>query len=285
MTIDSNIPLMAKGIDGLQMYKDGTQLGNMLTQQNVSQKMQDLYNQTGGDQTKMLDLVKGSKFFALVAPQIIQQRQALQKMALDNQKTQSEITKNQGASAKDFASADNDIQKTGSARYTSLQPVWENIASSGNVGYGMKTLDDLKSSKAIDDNTYNSGVAHLNSLNGMSPDALKDYAFKTAKNNLDPKYNYQTQDNFATNQQSNINNQRTTDATLHGIDTVASTAANKLVQDQKQFDASDNTKGRSYLTGTSISSCASNVSGKLKVLSVSIFASSYTSKCQYGLST
>lgn len=247
MAIDHTIPLMSKGIDGLEMYKNSALIGDLMSKQNTESELNRLYTQAGGDTSKMMELAKGSKLFALVAPQIQKQQTAKAQAALEGQKTQSEIYKNMGSGAKEYANAGKTTQEAGQNRYSSAQPVFETLALSGSVDGGLNTLNNLKATGAIDDDTYNRIGNQLSSLHGQNPEDIKRYGFMTAKSNLDPKYNYNTADkmlesqtsianNTANNEQSNINNQRTTNASVYSTDVNAKTQQAKLNQDQNQFD-------------------------------------------------
>lgn len=91
MAIDAMIPLMAKGIDGMQVLENGSKMAQMWQQDRANQELNRIYNESQGDVGKMLTLGQQSKMARYIVPQIQAQQAAQQKAALDLQKTQAEI--------------------------------------------------------------------------------------------------------------------------------------------------------------------------------------------------
>lgn len=225
MALDSNIPLMAKGFDPFDMGEKGVQLGNLLTQQKTTQTMQDLYNQTQGDPVKMMDLAKGSKMYALIAPQIQQQEMAKQKLLLDNQKTQSEIYKNTGDATKSMTQSQGFGLDNAGKTLSAMQTAIGYGAQSGDKNAVFQALDMARSSGLLTPEQYKTEASRVSGF--QSPNDVKQYALSSQiANSKDPaQYLVQTANNVANNA-----------TTERGQDISANTAGNKLQQDQKQFD-------------------------------------------------
>lgn len=227
MALDSNIPMMAKGIDVMQMAKDGTALGTLLTQQKTAQTMQDLYNQAQGDSGKMMELAKGSKMFGLIAPQIQAQETAKQKALLDAQKTQSEIGKNYGDASKSVAQAQGFGLDNSGKTLSAMQTAIGYGAQNGDKNAVFHALDMARSSGLLTPDQYKSEVSRVSGF--QTPDEVKQYALSSQiANSKDPaQYLVQTANNIGTNA-----------TTQRGQDINANTANNKLVQDAQQFGQS-----------------------------------------------
>lgn len=154
---------------------------------------------------------------------------ALQKHNADIGKTQSEAYKNttQGQGY----GLDNSGKKLGA-----IQGAFQQASLTGDKAQVLLGMNALVRTGMMSPEDYQSQAAIVST---MGPDELKRYAgginFANAK---DPAaLQYQSADNSANNAQSDINNQRTTNASMYSTDVGADTAAAKLRQDGQQFDA------------------------------------------------
>ena len=77
--LDPSIPLMAKGINTLQMLDDGSKLAQLWQTQKTDAEMNRLYKEAGGDLDKMLEVGKQSQMARFVMPQLQAQQAAQQK--------------------------------------------------------------------------------------------------------------------------------------------------------------------------------------------------------------
>lgn len=238
MTIDATIPLMVKAPDINTMLDQGSKYAEYFTKLKSDSELSRIYKESNGDLNKMLEIGKQSPMARWVMPQLQAQQAALQKQALEQQKTQSEIYKNMGAGGKDYADAGNTSQKTSDARLSSAKQAIFAGAQNGNPQFIKMGLDAAKAAGAIDDQTYSQFTQQLDSL-GQDPAKISEWAKNAilAGSQNPASFLFQTADNAANNAQSDINNQRTTNASIYSTDKNYQTQQQKMSQDQQQFNA------------------------------------------------
>ncbi|SSQ07945.1 Uncharacterised protein [Acinetobacter baumannii] len=246
--LDPSIPLMAKGIDSLQMLDDGSKLAQLWQTQKTDAEMNRLYKESSGDLDKMLEIGKQSPMARFVMPQLQAQQAAQQKALLDQQKTESEIYKNMGSGGKDYADAGRINTETGITRQNNAASIW-NAYLTGGAGAAKAVLEGMKARGLIDDTNYQAELADLTDLDGKTAAEQQQYALGRFKGVQDPKYSLTTADNVLDNQTavgnnirdnttSTDNNIRSTNVQKYGIDKTAETAdENRAVQMQRlEFD-------------------------------------------------
>lgn len=237
MTIDARIPLMAQGLSDKHfdaMRDNANAVFENSRNAKVNAEISRLYDQTGGDYDQMAALGKNFGMSGFLIPEIRRIQSAKAKAALDTQKAQADIFATQGKGTKDFADAGNTTQKTGDARYNSGLSVWR--AALQNPKYGKVILNNQLNSGAIDQATFDSFNNQLSVLETAPPEQAQEAISTQIKAMLDPKYEYADANTVANNAQSNANSERTYNASIYGTNVGAQTAANKLEQDQKQFE-------------------------------------------------
>ncbi|HAA07685.1 MAG TPA: hypothetical protein DCD99_11410 [Acinetobacter schindleri] len=182
---------------------------------------------------------------SIFAPQLNQQLKADQAAALkaanDQLKFNAELAKT-GAETEEISSEafKNNAQGQGygldnsGKKLGAIQGAFQQAALTGDkaqvllgmnalVRTGMMTPEDYQNQAAI--------------VNAMTPDELRQYAKGIALTDKDiAPYLYQTQNNAADNTQSDINNQRTTNASIYSTDVAAETANKNRAQQQEQFE-------------------------------------------------
>ncbi|MHA3059906.1 hypothetical protein ACX1N5_04130 [Acinetobacter sp. ANC 4636] len=237
MTLDYTLPLQVKSADPSVMLNNASQFAQYFTNMKTDGEMSRIYNESQGDINKMLELGKQSPMARWVVPQLQAQQMARQKAILDNQKTQSEIYKNTGSGNKDFADAGNTTQKTANSRLTDAKQAIFAGAQNGNPQFIRMGLDAAKAAGAIDEQTHAQFTQQLDSL-GQDPAKISEWAKNAilAGSQNPASFLFQTADNAANNAQSDINNQRTTNASIYSTDTNAKTQQQKIAQDQQQFN-------------------------------------------------
>ncbi|ENV46054.1 hypothetical protein P255_01420 [Acinetobacter brisouii CIP 110357] len=238
MSIDASIPLMAQGIDGIKMLQDGSKLADQFIQNKADGELSRIYKESNGDLNKMLQIGQQSPMARWIMPQLQAQQAAQQQQMLNQQKTQSEIYKNMGSGGKDFADAGNTTQKTANSRLTDAKQAIFAGAQNGNPQFIRMGLDAAKAAGAIDDQTHAQFTQQLDSLGG-DPAKISEWAKNAilAGSQNPASFLFQTADNAANNAQSDINNQRTTNASIYSTDKNAQTQQQKMSQDQQQFNA------------------------------------------------
>lgn len=211
--IDPSIPLMAKGIDGLQMLDDGNKLAQLWQGQKTDAEMNRIYKVAGGDQGKMMQLGQQSALARLVMPQLQAQQAAQQKALMDQQKAQAEIEKTVAETGKIGGETKEIGLKTGITQNNHNSTIWANITSGGPDAGKFALANQLKAG-VIDQDTYGNYISQIDSFE-KNPAGLVNYAANMYKASQDPKYTLATVDNTADNATSEANNVRdnTTSAT------------------------------------------------------------------------
>lgn len=161
---------------------------------------------------------------------------AAQKAMYDQMKAEADIAKTSSEAYKNNQQGagfglDNSGKKLGA-----IQGAFQQASLTGDKAQVLLGLNALVRTGMMSPEDYQSQAAIVGA---MTPDELKQYAgginFANAK---DPAaLQYQSADNAADNAQSDINNQRSTNASIYATDTAASTADKNRAQQQSQFDA------------------------------------------------
>ncbi|MGX4758521.1 hypothetical protein [Acinetobacter baumannii] len=233
MAIDASIPLQARGVDGLKVLENGSQIAKMWQNERLDRELDRIYNQSQGDVNKMLQLGQQSQMARYVVPQIQAQQAARQKNLLDQQKTLSEIANNNAQASERTANAGNKTLDTSQKKYGAIQGAFQQAAMTGDKGTVLLALDALQRTGAITPEDY---AHNFKVVSVMSPDEIKQYATGSGLLNKDlAPYLSQTKNNEADNATSVANNIRTTDASRYATDTAAATADKNRAQDAQQF--------------------------------------------------
>lgn len=236
MSIDPSIPLQTQNFDMLGMIDRGSQLAQFYAQQRTDKELNRIYNESQGDLGQMLELGKQSKLARFVMPHLKAQQATQSKALQDQMKAEADIAKTSSEAYKNNQQGagfgvDNSQKRLGAINGAITQG-----AMTGDKTQVLLGLDGLRRTGMISDDDYTNFSAKLNL---MTPDDIKQWGqgviLSSAK---DPSsYFYQTANNAADNAQSDINNQRTTQASIYSTDKNYDLGQSKLQQDQHQFDA------------------------------------------------
>ena len=261
--IDPSIPLMAKGIDSLQMLDDGNKLAQLWQGQKTDAEMNRIYKQAGGDQGKMMQLGQQSALARLVMPQLQAQQAAQQKALLDQQKAQADISKTNSEAFKNNQQGSGFGLDNGQKQLGAIQSAWQQASMNGDKSAAMIGLDAAQRVKLISPEDYQQ---QQKLLMAMTPEEVKTYAqsvtfanakdpasiaFQTANNVADNATSIanntltnqtSADNNIRTNQTSENNNIRTTDTSRYSTDVAANTAQQKLSLEQAKIEL-DQKKG------------------------------------------
>lgn len=222
--MNTSIALLAKGIDGLNVYENSLKLADTWLERQKNAEMANIKRQTQNILdpesrfAEMIGLAKQSKRSPWLIADIEAEKGAMAQAEIANREKMAGIDKTMSETNKNNADASQTVQKTGQARMDVSRPMYEVLGMSGNVAMGKSYLEHAKASGAIDDETYQSHIKQLDLWQGLSPEEIKAVSFAMAKGQLDPKYLYQTEDNRADNETSQANNIRTTQASIYGHD-------------------------------------------------------------------
>ncbi len=236
--LDSTLPLRVQAPDMMGMLDQGSQIAQFYTQNKTDGELSRLYKEANGDLNKMMEISKTSPMARFVMPQLQAQQAAQQKAALDQQKIEAEIGKtwsetgqnNATTQGKNLANAQTLLTAANQALYVATQ--------SGDANAVKLALNNAKTAGLLDEATYNQYFATAEGLS-TNPEGLKSFALNLQKAYAQnpEKYNFTTADTVANNAQSDINNQRSTNASIYSTDVSAETANKNRAQQQGQFDA------------------------------------------------
>lgn len=236
--IDARIPLMAQGIDSMKMLSDGSQIAQYIQQQKTDGELNRIHQEGGGNLTKMLELGQQSKLSRFVMPHLQAQQGAQNKALQDRLKAEADIAKTSSEAFKNNQQGSgyglDNSQKLLSAADRALM-----VGSQNGDPMAVKlALNNALKAGAINPEIYNQYAGQVDIL-ATQPDALKNFAgsivFSNAK---DPAaLLYPDANTTANNVQSDVNNQRTTNASMYSTDVSAETANKNRDQEQQQFGA------------------------------------------------
>lgn len=235
MAIDHRIPLQAQSFDMLGMLGRGSELAQFYTKQKTDNEMTRIYNESQGDLDKMLSVAPQSKMARWIMPQLQSQKAAQEKAMYDHLKTEAEISKIGSEAYKNNQQGGGYALDNSGKKLGAIQGAFQQASLTGDKAQVLLGLNGLVRTEMMTPEEYQHQAAIVNA---MTPDELKQYAgginFANAK---DPAaLQYQSADNAADNAQSDINNQRTTNASIYSTDVSAETADKNRVQNQQQFD-------------------------------------------------
>ena len=261
--IDPSIPLMAKGIDSLQMLDDGNKLAQLWQGQKTDAEMNRIYKQAGGDQGKMMQLGQQSALARLVMPQLQAQQAAQQKALLDQQKAQADISKTNSEAFKNNQQGSGFGLDNGQKQLGAINSAIQQASMTGDKTAAIIGLDAARRVGLVSSDDYNQ---HYKVLSAMTPEEVKSYAqsvtfanakdpasiaFQTANNVADNATSIannvltnqtSVDNNIRSNQTAENNNIRTTDTSRYSTDVAANTAQQKLSLEQAKIEL-DQKKG------------------------------------------
>jgi len=235
MTIDPTIPLMSKGINGLKMLEDGSQLAQLWQSQKTDGELNRIYKESEGNLTKMLGLGKQSKLSRFVVPQIQSQIAAQNKLYTDQLKSEADIAKTSSEAFKNNQQGQGYGVDNAQKKLGAINQAITSGAMTGDKSQILLGLDGLRRVGMLSDADYSSYFDKLGTMN--SPDEIKQWATGLAlAGSKDPaSYLMQTANNVADNQTSTNNNIRSTNASIYSTDVGAQTADKNRSQQESQF--------------------------------------------------
>lgn len=243
--IDPSIPLMAKGIDGLQMLDDGNKLAQLWQGQKTDAEMNRIYKQAGGDQGKMMQLGQQSALARLVMPQLQAQQAAQQKALLDQQKAQADISKTNSEAFKNNQQGSGFGLDNGQKQLGAINSAIQQASMTGDKTAAIIGLDAARRVGLVSPDDYNQ---HYKVLNAMTPEEVKSYAqsvtfanakdpasliYTSADNRLDNETSIAN--NVLTNQTSITNNQNTVNGQKYSVDQNVQLGQNRIEQDDRKL--------------------------------------------------
>ncbi|RZG74732.1 hypothetical protein [Acinetobacter sp. WCHAc060025] len=231
--IDPRIPLMGQQqADPFETATKGIQFGQGLRQL--------LYGRQAGNMAALNPedrqaFANKSMFSRELNQQLKADAASQQKQMYDQLKTEAEISKIGSEAYKNNQQGGGYALENSGKKLGAIQGAFQQASLSGDKGQVLLGLNALVRTGHISPEDYKSQEAIVNV---MSPEELKQYAgginFANAK---DPAaLQYQSADNAANNKQSDVNNQRTTNASIYGTDVAANTADKNRAQSQNQFE-------------------------------------------------
>lgn len=235
MGFNTNIAMMAQGIDGLGIYENSLKLADTWLARKKDAEMANIKRQTqditdpDSRFNQMIGLAKQSKRSPWLIVDLEAEKSAAAQAEIANREKMANINETISKANKNNADASQTVQKTGQARMDVSRPMYEVLGMSGNVNMGKSYLEHAKASGAIDDDTYQSYISQLDLWQDLNPDEIKAVSLAMAKGQLSPEYLYQTANNMADNdtklqmnaldnETNRLNNQNTVRAQMYGHD-------------------------------------------------------------------
>lgn len=171
--IDHSIPLMAKGIDIIQMQENGDKLAQLWQGQKVNAEMGRLYKQAGGNQDEMMRLGQNSPLMHLVMPKLQEQQAAQQNALIARQKTLSEIGKTNSEAYKNNQQGGGYGLDNSQKQLGAIQSAIQQASMTGDKTAAIIGLDAARRVGLVSPDDYNQ---HYKVLNAMTPEEVKSYA-------------------------------------------------------------------------------------------------------------
>lgn len=233
--IDARIPLMSQGIDSMKMLADGSQIAQYIQQQRTDGELNRLYQASQGNLTKMLELGQQSKLSRFVMPHLQAQQTAQNKALQDQQQAAADIAKTSSEAYKNTQQGAGYGIDNSSKQMTGINSAVLQGTQTGDRSQILTGLGGLLRTGMINQDTYQ---YYSQALNNMTPEQTKQWsrgiAFGGAK---DPAaLLYPDANTVSNNAQSDVNNQRTTNASIYSSDVSAETVNKNRDQEQQQFD-------------------------------------------------
>lgn len=231
--IDPRIPMMGQSPDMIEAvnsgFADGGNFAKLLIGSQVN-RMRDIE-----DPTQRQAFANKNFFGRQLRAQLKEDDAAALKAQLEQQKALADIGKVQSEAFKNNTQGQGYGLDNSGKRQAAIDGVIQQAAMTGDPGQVLIGLNRLAKTGLITPEQYQQEVAIVQT---MTPEELQKYAQGSALTNKEvAPYLYQTQNNAADNAQSDINNQRSTNASIYATDTAASTADKNRAQQQNQFDA------------------------------------------------
>lgn len=231
--IDPRIPMMGQSPDMIEAvnsgFADGGNFAKLLIGSQVN-RMRDI------EKPEDRQAFANKNFFGRqLRAQLKEDNAAAFKAQLEQQKALADIGKVQSESFKNNTQGQGYGLDNSGKRQAAIEGVIQQAAMTGDPGQVLIGLNRLAKTGLITPEQYQQEAAIVQT---MTPEELQKYAQGSALTNKEvAPYLYQTQNNAADNAQSDINNQRSTNASIYATDTAASTADKNRAQQQEQFDA------------------------------------------------
>lgn len=205
MAFNLNIAHLAKGVNGIDVWRDGNKLADEWLERQKNAEMDKIQAQTQGIENsddrfrEMIGLAKQSKRSKWLIDDINAMQSAQAQAELANREKMAGINHKISETNKNNATATDTMAGVGNKRLSMLRPAHEILAQTGQTAQAMKYLDYARASGAIDDDTYQAVVDEWKTWADLSPDETKAVGLAYVKGTLDPQYNWQTANNVADN--------------------------------------------------------------------------------------
>lgn len=253
MALDYTLPLQVKAADPNLMLSNASQYADYFTKMKTDGELSRIYKESQGDLNKMLELGQQSSMARWVMPQLQAQRASQEKATLEKQKALADIGNTQAQALERSANAGNTVNKTANSQLDSARRAVFAGAQNGNPQYIKMGLNEALAAGAIDQPTFEQFNSQLEGL-GNDPVKISEWAKNAvlAGSQNPASFLFQTADNAANNAQSDINNQRTTQASIYSTNVNAETAdknreqSNAHFQQQQYFQQN---KPQQFITG------------------------------------
>lgn len=161
------------------------------------------------------------------------QNVARAKAALDLETHNASINKSNAESAQSLSTANKNASEMNLSQVSATAPVFD-LLSKGSPTAALQQAQSLVLRRLMSNEEYASLVQNVNAFKD-NPDKLAAYGQNMRMSLIDPKYSLADANTLSNNAQSDVNNQRTTQASIYGTDVGAQTADKNRAQQGQQF--------------------------------------------------
>lgn len=208
MGFNLQLPHLAQGLNGVDIYKQGLELGDLWLERKKNAELAKIERDTqdiedsGTRFEKMIGLAKQSKRSKWLIDDINAMQSAQAQAQLANQAKMADINKTMSETNKNNATATDTMAGVAKKRMDMTNPLYEVLAGSGNLEMGRSFLKNRHTMGAIDDEQYQALLGELATLEGLTGDELKNWAWHIRKGDLPVDVLHQTANNRADNERA-----------------------------------------------------------------------------------
>lgn len=195
-----------KLLSGLDSYNNGLKLADTWLERQKNAEMAKIQTQTQNIENsddrfrEMIGLAKQSKRSKWLLDDINAMQSAQAQAELANREKMAGIDKTMSETNKNNATATDTMAGVAKKRMDMTMPLYEVLAGSGNLEMGRSFLKNRHTMGAIDDEQYQALLGELATLEGLTGDELKNWAWHIRKGDLPVDVLHQTADNQADNE-------------------------------------------------------------------------------------
>ncbi|MDO5051206.1 MAG: hypothetical protein Q4D68_05650 [Moraxella equi] len=197
-----------QNLSGLDTYQNGLKLADLWLERQKNAEMAKIQTQTQNIENsddrfrEMIGLAKQSKRSKWLLDDINAMQSAAAQAELANREKMADINKTMSETNKNNATATDTMAGVAKKRMDMTNPLYEVLAGSGSLDMGRSFLKHRHTMGAIDDEQYQKLSDELATLEGLTGDELKNWAWHIRKGDLPVDVLHQTANNRADNERA-----------------------------------------------------------------------------------